>query len=242
MCTSYGHYKQSQKCEYFMKTNYDIYIFGDFHNTSLDFLTKVRNALAKAIKEKMLLPKLVLIVLDNIMITFANHENFGILLKLRKFVNWLATEFHRMTLSYKEMLPHKSKRWDQPNFLWVSLPQNKNFSDNLFRMKFNKCLNDVIPLYGEMSIIYMKKDWDYYDASLFHKGKFTAKGLEIYWSSIDKSVQFWVTCKTKKVMKASTPQLSRHRQLPHSKFSWHKQFDNDKQIGNRKLPTPPPVD
>ena len=56
--------------------------------------------------------------------------------------------------------------------------------------------------FTNMKVIRMKKEWDHEDNTLFRFGRFSSKGLDKYWASIDVAVKHWDTLfATKKFQK-----------------------------------------
>ena len=158
-----------------------------------NLISKVRNALVQGINEQTLLPKAVIIVLDDDLITSGNHFTDGISQLIGNITNWLAVELHRVLLTHKENLPTKARKFKYPHILWIAAVHHVNFGEqkNLFRKKFNTCLHSVTGLYREMDIL-MLHTWDPKDfSSVGRDGNFTASGLTRYWRALDAAFQKW---------------------------------------------------
>ena len=78
-----------------------------------------------------------------------------------------------------------------PQLFWIALPYHQNFSNAADRFKLNQTLDTVIPLYNEMRVIKIRRRWQYDDTSVSRIGKVTPHGRSMYWSGIDKAIQFW---------------------------------------------------
>ena len=102
---------------------------------------------------------------------------------------------HRAMLAYKEHLPARSKKPNYPSILWTWAPHHSNFPGNwnVHRTKFNQCIEKLVPLFEEMSILKLIKVWDPSDPAFFQDGQFTAKGLTAYWGSVDSAFRHWDT-------------------------------------------------
>ena len=136
------HYFQRKdvKREFYMKENYETMI--TFNNKHFDpcMLSRIRNVLAKAIGDKEALPKVIVLVLDNDLIRFADHDYCGYSHLITKYTVWLAMALSDMITDYKAKLPKKAKYPTYPKILWVESPLHENFEDNLLRKKYNRIL------------------------------------------------------------------------------------------------------
>ena len=159
----------------------------------IGFLTKIRSTLVRAINERELLPKGIIIILDNDLIRATGHTGKGLSVMMGLMIDWIAFELQEMIKNYKELLPNKSKRSDWPTIFWVESPAHKNFEDSGGREKFNKALNKIMESYSSMRILKIKKEWDAFDESFFHNRTYSSLGLEKYWKSIDLAFKHWET-------------------------------------------------
>ena len=144
-----------------------------------------------------LLPRLVIIVLDGDILQAIDEgekaDPFGVSITLGNLLHWLCSEFRKISEVHKDCLPARAKRFRNPQFLWIAPPQHISLGAklNLLRRKIVKALIPIVQLYNNMEVVWLKKIWDYNDLSLMSKKKFSAKGLEAYWTSLDNAVQYW---------------------------------------------------
>ena len=179
----------------YIKAHYDTtgYCQGQTKAINNNILSRVCNVLVMAINKEvdLLLPKVILVVLENDILNAANHYNPGISLLCGKLMEWLANQFHRIITAHKERLPSKSQKFKYPAVLWVSAPNHINLPNiNQFRDKFNTSLVSICVLYQEMAVLDLK--WDTKNKSLVNSsGKYTATGMATFWMAVNKAFQDW---------------------------------------------------
>ena len=93
-------------------------------------------------------------------------------------------------MSRKNQLPLRAKKFLYPQLFWVELPHNSTLN-NVMRMKFNQCLESVVAIYNEMKVLQIRRKWRYDDLSLVASNSFSVIGCQVYWSGVDKAIQFW---------------------------------------------------
>ena len=184
----------------YMKDQYDVKAIFNNHHYDPNMLSRIRNTVVTALNENSTTPKILVFCLENDLMRFIAHENFGLTIETGMLLQWLITEVNRVILSRLDQLPKKAKRPGQPHVIWMALPLHSEFADNESRRKFNKCLEAIIPLYENMSVLAPKKGWDAVDKLICSKNKISAVGMKIYWKAIDAAVQFWDQRKNKQVI------------------------------------------
>ena len=124
----------------YLANAYDIEVFT---SKSLDAMRSslghLRNILGTALKEHCLLPKYIIVVLEDDIMRCVNFPRPGISEIFGQCLKWLADEYHDMITTRKNVLPPKSHKYLYPQMFWVALPQHHNFNDNTLRYKFNQC-------------------------------------------------------------------------------------------------------
>ena len=161
----------------------------------------------EGIKDQAILPKLVVIVPDNNLISYMDFgTKFGVSRSIGRILDWLMSEYDKIISSQKDYLPSKAKREYFPQIVWIEVPENDNFShgNNLMRSKFNTALATASNFHDNEHVLELKKVWDPHSKNLFLKEerRFTATGLTDYWLAIDKTVKYTNTILFKKVEKS----------------------------------------
>ena len=144
-----------------------------------------------AINKEILLPKAILMVLENDILNAVNHYNPGISLLCGKVMEWLTNQFHRIITAHKEKLPSKARKFKYPHILWIAAPNHIHLPNiNEFRDKFNISMKNCCSMYREMSVINLS--WDAKDTSLVGaSGKYTSKGMATFWMKVNEAFQDW---------------------------------------------------
>ena len=249
---AYGHFNGVANEEagiYFTKDHYEVKMFAG-NNLDPEITTplaRIRSEFIKAVEEHILLPKVVVIILDNDLIKHADRNSSYVYSTL---IHWLASEFNKIVEVQKDRLPIKAKKLDGPTFIWIAPPQNINFVDNDERVKMEKSMRKMINIQNNHMLLRMVNIWEPNNRNLYWKGKFTEVGFEKLWYSIDSAIQFWEQHLAPKgklrkydEAKRSYSSFSGRRfegfnKFGSNPFKWSK--DNRRRDEGRKLPTPPP--
>ena len=178
-----------------------------------NILNRIRNCVAAGLNAHNGLPKLIVFVLDDDIIT-SIPETKGpnrrpLTRDYEHVLTTLMDMIDRLLTTYKDWLPQKCKRDTIPHLLWMAPPQHKYFSEsnNEKRVKFSEALNTVAMLHANTSVLKLVKFWDSQDSNFFleEQYRFTTEGLSKYWSSIDAAVKFWCIAIWKKFDKVKQP-------------------------------------
>ena len=168
------------------------------YSNDRNVLSRLRNSLITGLNSYSQMPRLIVVVLDDDIVRYVDskHKDDVVLsVEIGKITEWLAREFERAILSYRDYLPSKAKRDYFGHVLWIAPPTHKFFgrSSNLKRERQSSCLNTVVKFRQNMSCLRMLKIWEHDDANSFvHDSyRFTSEGLARYWLSIDSAIRFW---------------------------------------------------
>ena len=259
--TSFNQYvrhsgNSSEEQKFHMKELYEIKDAASDKYTSLNtnMVCRVRNHLIQMIKEYVLLPKAIVLILDDDLIRFVEYEGNDVIVTYKKILSWLMKEVHRLILSYKDLMPNKARRYKYPAVLWIAPPMNINFFNNDLRKDFIIALDDVVATYPEMWALQLKKVWEPDNRNYYNdeSNRYTATGLSTYWRAVDSTFKFWDTNLNHKAMMKS----ENHAQKSAAHFNNfgknnYKKQGNYYNKGNRhnpyiwknnqrRLPSPPP--
>ena len=100
--------------ENYIKAHYET--SGVFHSTVRDgvngnILSRMRNSLIRAINDQVLLPKFILIILDDDITDAIDHYKPGISYGIGRMLEWLINEFHRIVTNHKENMPTRARKF-----------------------------------------------------------------------------------------------------------------------------------
>ena len=90
---------------------------------------------------------MIVVVLDNDLLRFINHNKFGISIKVGTELDWLVDEYHMIVEKRLSQPPVRCKKLSFTHIIWFGLPINENFVDNVLRVRFNHCLENVVTKY-----------------------------------------------------------------------------------------------
>ena len=122
-------------------------------------VSRLRNTLAKAITDRVLLPKMVVIVPDNDLIKFAQSADYN------RILDNIMKQHNKYIDIQKEYLPERSLRGNMyPQLIWIEPPLHDNFHDNKQRRKFTECLQEATKFHKNTLSLSLKKIWDPQDS------------------------------------------------------------------------------
>ena len=196
-----------------------------------NIIGRMRNNFIEAVKNQVLMLKMVIIILENDLIAAANHSIKGESHVLGPCIDWLAAELHKISTAHKEQLPSKSCKYRYPQLLWVAAVYHDSLRlENLHREKFNACLEDV-KSYREMHILKLPT-WDRCDYTTFSNGYMNPKGLSRYWNSVNDAVQAWDKEQVRQQQQAV--KIVQKKSRPNNRYHW----SASAQERRHKLPRP----
>ena len=192
-------------------------------------LTRLWNGVAKAIKENILLPKMMVIVPDDDIIKLIQHDGPEFVKSAGRILNSIMKDHEKLISIQKDHLPRRSRRHMYPQIIWIEPPVHINFSNNLLREQFNNKLNDVASYYENVSVLQLKKVWDPDNGNLYlaDSAHFTSEGLNANWRAIDATVRYADTILVKRILaktagsKAKKPKSFDKK----DKFHWRRSED-----------------
>ena len=194
-----GHFKKVEAPAngnvHFIKKYYEYSAHGSscFSSSNENMLSRLQNSLALAVSQVKtgLLPKYIIVLLDDDLISFLNFKKEGVATLLGSWVEWLVQEFNTIIEDRLNQVPEKCKKVI-PFFYWVTAPTHSYFSKdrNPLRIKFNLSLESVIRTQKNMRIVKIKEGWDSHDSHLVINDRMTESGVFAYWNAIDATFRF----------------------------------------------------
>ena len=128
-----NHYKkrETEKIEHYVKKQYeyDAHCSSRWSSTNTNMLLRIRNSLVTALNKNKsgTLPRYIIVVLDNDLITYLDFKHEGVVTLLGSWVEWLVKEFTDVIQVRLDQLPSKTKIF-KPFFYWVTAPTHGSFS------------------------------------------------------------------------------------------------------------------
>ena len=214
--------------------------FSNKQSLNGNILSRIRNNIVHALNEHTILPKLIVIVPDDDIITEKDFSCMDINIGYRRIIRYLAKEIIKAIDIYKDYLPNKSKRFSIPHTLWIAPPTHKNFTteNNDHRRRFADSLEQVISELTNMSVLRMVKVWDQDDSKnfVYETYRFTSLGLTRYWQSVDAAIRYWTVVVTQKLAKNQNKSSKNKSFRPNQ---WKHSDQNGQKTHYRRLATPP---
>ena len=118
-------YMELENTDHYMKEQYKVMGFSNNKKASADknILSRIHNNFIGAISDQTVLPKFIVIVPDNNIITAFPRKTRNLDAGLHRTIAWLMNRFDRNALSQRESLPQKAIRPNYPHFIWIETPQ-----------------------------------------------------------------------------------------------------------------------
>ena len=195
--TFHTHFRKAEHRDWFTKDNYDYIPFCNsrYASSNANMLARLQNTFISAFNQtkKSVLPRYILVILDDDLITFLDFKSSdGAATLLGSWVEWLVKEFNAAINARLEKLKNKYKKGTIFMY-WLTAPTHKNISKgrNSLRMKFNLSLESVVKTQqSNMRVIRLKEHWDTQDSTLVVNDRMTETGLSAYWRAIDATFKY----------------------------------------------------
>ena len=199
-----------------------------------NILNRIRNNVTRALSKHTGLPRLIVVVPDDDIITSIpdnrNSDDISTTKEYEHILNSIFNMIDRCISIYKDWLPAKCKREHIPHMLWMAPPSHKFFSDNNNekRAKFTNALSAIVALHENTSMLRLVKFWDHNDSNLFleEQYRYTSEGLNMYWRSIDAAIKFWFVAISRKFDKPGIKRKTSEEETPKSE-SPHQSVSNE---------------
>ena len=179
---------------FFMKTNFEIEVFGSnrFNDSNQNVLSRLQIAMAKTVNDNHILPEFIVIVLENDLIEYLGYKDAGVASMYGPWLEWLCEQVSLLITKKFDKLPTKNKFDDPPQVYWCGAVTHHDFSDQEkeVRNKFNKCLETNVKKYESMRMIRFKEKWNHEEPFLVSNDAVSITGQLIYWQSVDVAVAF----------------------------------------------------
>ena len=107
------YYKQrASDQKLYVQEHYEISAFNNdgFNCLDRNIVSRLRNKLAMAINDQVILPKFIIVVPDDDIISFIQHQKFGFSEAMGRLVDFIMVAWDRFILTQKENLPTKAKK------------------------------------------------------------------------------------------------------------------------------------
>ena len=190
-----------------VRDNYDVTakVTNQYISNDRNIINRYRNTLISAIKDEVLLAKIIVIIPDDDIFKLFDEEWNEVSKAIGRVINEIMASQTKLIQMQKDFLPKRSKKVNFPQILWIKVPVHDNFKDNHMRHIFNERLNTVSQFYEGITVLKLKKIWDPTDSNLFlyESNRFTSEGINAYWAAVDCTIRFMDTIMIQKVNRKS---------------------------------------
>ena len=160
-----------------------------------NILARVRNSLVHALNKCSMLPKIIILVLEDDLIKGMKASDATPVSEYSRWIKWLINEFRKIIDTMKDFLPANAKRDEHPQFIWIIPTRHCNYRNNVPRKKLGTSIENTAKCVEKNISLRLVQKWDFNDTNIFLKDeqRFTTNGICDFWTSVDKSIEYYET-------------------------------------------------
>ena len=218
---------------------YAVEVFGSVEHNSLNpsLLARVRNSLVRSINNCIILPRIIVVVLEDELLNEVKTNDYGLSQDYSRRIKWLMNEFRKVIDTINDYVPQNAKSTGFPKFLWISPTRHRNYKNNALRKKFGSCIEAQAKLVENTTCLRLVQKWDFNDSSIFleQEQRFSNQGKFDFWAAVDKTIEFYDTIYNTKSCHRSKREDSSQEDKDNSR---HQRYYRIKEEPRFKLPPP----
>ena len=187
----------------FSTKTFDIHIQAtdSFNSNNENVPSRLRNALYHAFNKTWVLPKIIVMILEDDVIKYYKKKADRHDLSMdetqcretyERCLKWLMSECRKFAATIREdILPSRAKRQDWPNFLWILPSLHKNYTNRKYRRIFSETIKKVARPQDNTFTLELKQVWDENDGNLYlwPDKRYSQAGYISYWTAVDRTVR-----------------------------------------------------
>ena len=185
---------QNNSLQFYIKETFNIYEFTSDRTNEGNVLNRIFNNIVRGMNQQILLPKIILIVLDNDLMKNIKGKNRVTEKVINETIEYLISDIHQEIKDHRDQLPMKAQKFKYPTVLWMIPPCHANFTNNLRRQQLARALETTVMNHNEMCFMCTRL-WDFNNLELVPSTtmgyKFSRRGLIQYWMAIDAAIKYW---------------------------------------------------
>ena len=93
-------------------------------------IARIHNALVAGMQRSATLPKMIIIILEDDILSYLDHNDYGATEMYGKIITYLESEIQKSILNFKSFMPKKAKRVGCPHFVWIAPSSNSSYANN----------------------------------------------------------------------------------------------------------------
>ena len=153
-------------------------------------IARIRNALVEMVNERDHLPKFLIVVADKDIVTYINHVNFGVSLRIQRCIDWLINNIERIITTRQEDIRSKRPggvRLIPTQVVWVKMlarpiEAGRSYNNVLsLKSKFNFILEESLASKGQKILEIESMG----PADFDRNSNLTTTGKEQFWKELD---------------------------------------------------------
>ena len=183
---------RSEQTNFYASTHFEIHVQTSRSNfNSESVIGNLLHNFTKLYNERQILPKWVVIVLENDIIRNLKYK-YAVERAYEPVLKWICQQLHITREKIRAELPFKMKKFGWPHFLWIQPTQHKNYNDLTLRKSFIDQLWKVNISYDDMIIMPLEQKWSDKDDNLFleREKRFSTEGIKSYWEAVDNAIMY----------------------------------------------------
>ena len=147
--------------------------------------------MASGINKNKTLPKFIVVILDDDLISHLDYCGAGVTEMFEKWISWLLRQFTELIKARKQQLPKKALVNYKLCMYWCNAPLHCGFTfaKNEIHKKYNTCLDLLCKDKQDVHVIKLK-DWSFDNKSYVVGDKITETVMEAYWDAVDSAFEF----------------------------------------------------
>ena len=163
----------------------------EYNSNTKSILARLRNNLVTGMNKCIAIPKIIVVVLEDSIISDIHQNNYGLATQYDMRVKWLVSQYRKTVEAFLDYLPLKAKRENWPKFVFICPSIHTNYRNNGLRKKFTKSLEEICAYTERMTAMRLKLGWDPEDNNLYlePQQRYTSEGYASFWNAVDKLIE-----------------------------------------------------
>ena len=190
------YYMGMQQTDSYSRTHLEVNTFHrrTVHDGSDNPFSRIYNGLIYAMRTMGYIPMILVIVIEDDVIRYADYNDFGVTAMYGRVITYLADEINKAINEFKSILPQKCLREDWPQMLWVMPTTHDHYHQgtNTLRKKFAHEMEAQLRHQPKMHALHVNKLWQSNNVHLVdrYSHRITPLGMANFWKDVDRMVKF----------------------------------------------------
>ena len=181
----------------YANTNFDVTIMtGNYLSDAYRHspIARIRNAVVNLVNKQLCLPKWIIIVPENGVISGQNYNKIkdGPTLFYGSLLEWCMTSHDKLFEDFKRHFTTPALKHGWPHIMWVLPSLHVQWSNINARKKFNRSLVKVAASHESTITVDLETNWNFNDTNYVipFNQRFTSDGYATYWQAMDQVIKW----------------------------------------------------